>query len=309
MITFLFSPKPFKGQDAINQRNALASWRRVVPNAEFICYGDGDGVADVCKEFGAEHVKGIPCTETGAPRYDCIAHDAENRAKNDLQMFINADIFLLPGFLEQINKIQFPQFLAVSDRLNVRPEFLSEGEIFNMRSSLLKGLANGTAFMNGGSGSDFFIFRRGLWRDLPPVAAGRAGYDNVLMWTCLKKRIPLIDVTNVILPLHPIHNYNHVAGGRATTYNGPDVALNLSYIQGLTIPCLCDSTHVLYSSGVVRNHRFYGFPHRWLAWTHVWHARNYFLRFVTRSIHFSLTRLGVATPRSWNAKKIIYRWS
>jgi len=29
-MTILFSPKPFVGLDAVNQRNALASWRREV---------------------------------------------------------------------------------------------------------------------------------------------------------------------------------------------------------------------------------------------------------------------------------------
>jgi len=304
-MTILFSPKPFAGSDAVNQRNALASWRREVPNAELICYGDAGGVADACRDFGAALVKDLPCTETGAPRFDWIVQHAAQHAKYDLQMFINADIFLPSGFCEALAKIPFPQFLAVSDRLNVPQGLLSESPLANARSVLLNLIGSGEAEMNGGAGSDFFIFRRGLWNDLPPVAAGRAGYDNVLMWHCLKSRVPLIDVTNAILPLHPKHNYGHVAGGRKTVYGGPDVELNYRSLHGLTRPYLCDATHLLLPNGVVRNSRFHGFPHRWLAWTHVWHPRNYLLRFLTRSIHFSVTRLGIARSKPCDARLII----
>ena len=305
MISILFSPKPFVGNDAINQRNALASWRRIADDVELICYGDGEGVAEACAEFGARQVKDVPLSETAAPMFDWIVQHAEREAKYDLQMFINADIFLLPGFFEQLKKIPFRQFLAVSDRLNVRPEFLSGDNLDDAREKLLAESERGLATMNGGSGSDFFIFRRGMWKDLPPVAAGRAGYDNVLMWLCLARNFPLIDVTNAILPLHPNHGYGHVKGGRATTYGGPDVIRNLEYLRGLTIPCLCDATHLLYPSGIVSNRRFHGFPHRWLAWTHVWHEHNYLLRFLARSVHFSITRLGVARPKAWNAQKVL----
>lgn len=305
MISILFSPKPFVGNDAANQRNALASWRREVPDAELICYGDAEGVADACRDFGAVLVKEIPFTQSGAPRFDWIVHHAALHAKCDLQMFINADIFLMPGFCAALARIPFPQFLAVSDRLNVPQGLLSESPLANARSTLLDLIESGEAEMNGGTGSDFFIFRRGMWNGLPPVAAGRAGYDNVLMWHCLKNRHPLIDVTNAILPLHPKHNYNHVAGGKQTVYGGPDVELNMRSMHGLTSPFLCDATHLLLPDDVVCNHRFHGFPHRWLAWTHARHPRNYLMRFFARSIHFSVTRLGIARPKKWNCIRIV----
>jgi len=305
MITVLFSPKPFKGNDATNQRNAIASWCREIPGAELICYGESEGVTDACRDFVATLVREIPLTQTGAPRFDWIVQHAAQHGKYDLQMFINADIFLMPGFCEAIAKIPFPQFLAISDRLNVPEGLLSESAPTNAKGTLLKLIDSGDAEMNGGAGSDFFIFKRGMWNNLPPVAAGRAGYDNVLMWTCLKQHHPLVDVTRAILPLHPKHNYGHIAGGRQTVYGGPDVELNNRSMNGSTSPFLCDATHLLLSTGIVRNHRFHGFPHRWLAWTHVWHPRNYPLRFLARSIHFSVTRCGIARPKPCDARIVI----
>mgnify|MGYP001772446616 CR=1 FL=1 len=159
MISILFSPKPFVGNDAINQRNALASWRRIAGDVELICYGDGEGVAEACAEFGARHVKDVPLSETAAPMFDWIAQHAEREAKYDLQMFINADIVLLPGFAEALARIPFDEFLAVSDRLNVPEGFLGLSSLEDEGERILKAIDAGEAEMNGGQGLDFFSFR------------------------------------------------------------------------------------------------------------------------------------------------------
>ena len=83
----------------------------------------------------------MPFTETHAPRFDWIVAHAEREAKHELQMFINADIILREGFADAIAKIDLPEFLAVTDRMNFPDD----------------------AF-NGGAGSDYFIFRRGMWK-------------------------------------------------------------------------------------------------------------------------------------------------
>ena len=305
MISILFSPKPFVGNDAINQRNALASWRRIAGDVELICYGDGEGVAEACAEFGARHVKDVPLSETAAPMFDWIAQHAEHEAKYDLQMFINADIFLLPGFAEALARIPFDEFLAVSDRLNVPEGFLGLSSLEDEGERILKAIDAGEAEMNGGQGSDFFIFRRGFWKGLPSIAAGRAMYDNVLMAYCICRRVALIDATPGILVLHPKHNYKHVSGGRAAVYGGVDVAKNRQMLGFAEPPILCDASHILYPEGVRVNKMFRGWPHRFLIRTQLLHPGNYFLRFLARGTHFVLTRMGIGRPKIWDVSKIV----
>ena len=309
MISILFSPKPFVGNDAVNQRNALASWRRIAGDVELICYGDGEGVAEACAEFGARQVKDIPLSETAAPMFDWIVQHAEREAKYDLQMFINADIFLLPEFTDAIAHIPFDEFLAVSDRLNVPEGFLSLLPLEDAGARILKVIGDGEAGMNGGQGSDFFIFRRGFWKGLPPIAAGRALYDNVLMAYCIRRRAALIDATPGILVLHPKHNYKHVSGGRAAVYGGGDVAKNRQMLGFAEPPILCDASHVLYPEGVRVNMIFHGWPHRFLIRTQLLHPGNYLMRFLARVTHFVLTRMGIGRPRIWEASKIVRAWA
>ena len=305
MITILFSPKPFVGNDAVNQRIALTSWRRALPDAELLCYGDGEGVAKACEDFSARLICDVPVSNTGAPRFDWIVHHAEREAKFDLQMFLNADIFLLPNFAKHFAKLPFTSFLAVSDRLNVPERLLRDSTLMSLKDELLALVDKGEASFNGGEGSDLFVFKRGFWEKVPELAIGRAGYDNALMAYCIIKHKPLIDATNSILCLHPKHGYSHVKGGWKTTYQGEDVKKNLEILGTASIPCLCDASHLLFPNGLRRNHRFHGLPHRLLVRTQLFYPRNYLLRFFARAFHFLLTRSGIGRPHVWNARQIL----
>lgn len=46
MLTILFSPKPFRNEAIRNQALAVASWRRIAPDVELLCYGDGGTTAE-----------------------------------------------------------------------------------------------------------------------------------------------------------------------------------------------------------------------------------------------------------------------
>ncbi len=55
MITFFATGKAFQGHNGIIQRNALKSWTLLHPGVEVILFGDDDGAAEVCGEFGLRH--------------------------------------------------------------------------------------------------------------------------------------------------------------------------------------------------------------------------------------------------------------
>ena len=62
MLTFFTTAKPFRGHDAVIQRNALKSWKLLHPDVEVILFGDEEGAAETCREFGLRHepaVKGL----------------------------------------------------------------------------------------------------------------------------------------------------------------------------------------------------------------------------------------------------------
>ena len=85
MLTFFTTPRPFRGRDAILQRNALTSWLRLHPDVQILLFGDAPGSMEFAWELGLHfEPQAKPCDNAGAPR---VAHqfsaspDAELRAR------------------------------------------------------------------------------------------------------------------------------------------------------------------------------------------------------------------------------------
>ena len=79
------------------------------------------------------------------------------------------------------------------------------------------------------TGIDFFVFPRGTYKDVPPLAIGRVWFDQWCIKYARKKRIPVIDMTPYSPTVHQLHHYNHVAGGKQWVYAGPEADENLIY--------------------------------------------------------------------------------
>ena len=65
MLTFFATAKPFSGQNAIIQRNALESWKQLSPEVEVILFGDEPGAAEICGELGLRHEPQVKRHEGG----------------------------------------------------------------------------------------------------------------------------------------------------------------------------------------------------------------------------------------------------
>ena len=98
MLTFFTTAKAFLGHDGVIQRNALASWKRLDPQAEVILFGDDAGAAEVCAELGLRHEPYVTRHEGGAKYLDFIFKRAQEIAKNEYLCFSNCDIVLMEDF-------------------------------------------------------------------------------------------------------------------------------------------------------------------------------------------------------------------
>ena len=72
MLTIFSVPKPFAGDAAVIQRNALASWSRLPGPVQMLLFGDEDGVAAAAAEFGALHIPGVAQNAYGTPLLDSV---------------------------------------------------------------------------------------------------------------------------------------------------------------------------------------------------------------------------------------------
>lgn len=254
MITFLSSPKPFTGIAKSIQLNAIRSWMKVHPKAEVILYGEAEGALAVCRDLRIKHVADIDATDSGIPFFGAIAEHARLNAANEIQIYLNCDILVMPSIISCIRCISFPRFLMVGQRID-----LHEGVRIEMDQPIsletLTNLANfGQISLHPPSGSDYFIFPRGIWTGLPQVVIGRAGYDGALIAFCLRRGIPIVDATLSVLALHQYHDYGHVSGGARSVQQGKHALQNLR-LHGIvhSAPTCSDAHWLLNRRHLVQN--------------------------------------------------------
>src|SRR5215471_6752935 len=102
MLTIFSTAKPFQGHNAIIQRNALESWRRLDAEIEIILLGDDPGVAEVCQELHLRHEPKVKHNESGAPLLNDLFERAQQAARHETVGYCNADIILTADFVRAI---------------------------------------------------------------------------------------------------------------------------------------------------------------------------------------------------------------
>jgi hypothetical protein len=251
MLTILSSPKPFQGHIGLIQRNAIESWVRLSPRPQIILFGDAPGARDVAAEFGLEHVPSIETNELGTPYLSALIASGERRASHALICYVNGDIILTEG-LERVLRFRqsFPStFLMVSARINldVKAPILFDTDWRRRLADRCR--KDGTT--GDHTSIDFFLFSKGLYQNIPPLAIGRAWFDQWMI-KAAAERGAVIDATPLEPIVHQNHGYAHVGGGRATVYQGLEAERNLAIYGQPHSYTLLSCTHELGRDGRVR---------------------------------------------------------
>lgn len=226
MISILSSLKPFRGDAARLQANALRNWRNLGKQVEILLYGQGEGIAEQARIFGAKHVPEIACSAKGIPRFDAIAEHAARHAVYDRQLYLNGDILLPADFIAQAQGVRFERFLLVGRRIDLAQEARFEPVEGKWVAEIKRCCGEGMAVLHNAAAQDYFVFPRGLWSGLAPLVIGRGGYDNALLAFCLRRRIPIIDASWSLHAVHQWHNYSHLKGASTETFCGEDALAN-----------------------------------------------------------------------------------
>ncbi len=239
-LTIFAMPKAFTGHTATIQRNAIRSWRRLDPAPEILLFGNEPGIREMAEEVGARHIPEVDRNEFGTPRVDRLFQAAQDLAGHEVLAYVNADMILLPDFVQGVQTVQerLSGFLLIGQRWDL--PILHEIDFDNpqWRNSLRQQMQS-QAMLHAECGLDYFVFRTGLWPQIPPFAIGRTAWDNWLVMDPRKRGIPVVDGTESITAVHQDHDYGHVAGGRHEAWNGEEAARNRSLAgpadyQGLT---------------------------------------------------------------------------
>lgn len=250
MLTLFATPKPFSGHIRLIQRNAIRSWLSLDPKCDIILFGDDEGTGKAAAEFGVRHIPKVNCNEFGTPLLDSLFQMAQDLAKYRVMAYVNADIILLDDFVRAVQRIQRPSFLMVGQRrdieINVELDFGNPNSQSQLRCDI-----NKRSVLHGRTGIDYFVFDRGLFRDIPPFAIGRTAWDNWLIYRARSLGVPVIDATEVITAVHQNHDYLHHADGAEGVWKGPESKYN-SGLSGTVKHAfsIADATCVLTKNGL-----------------------------------------------------------
>ena len=253
-LTILTAPKPFTDSHiSIIQRNALKSWKMLGGDVKVIVLGDDSGIAGTADEMGLEHIPGVKCNEKGTPLVSSMLNLARKNSRSPFLAIVNTDIILFNDILKALDVVskKFQKFLIIGQRwdLEILREIPQNGNAF---SELQKEISERAA-LHPPMGSDYFIFPRDCYQDVPDFAIGRAGWDN---WFIFKSRFegwPVVDATRDVTIVHQTHDYRHLPGGQPH-YRLPETRKNVSLGGGeFTIFTMGDSQFEINEGKISKN--------------------------------------------------------
>lgn len=253
LITLFSAPKPFTDPHiAMIQRNAIQSWT-LLPDVEVVLFGEETGLAEAARELGVKHIPRVTRNTNGTPLISSMFQLARENSDSPLLCIVNADMILMPDFLEaakQVSKLK-DNFVLLSQRWDLdmtAPLDFSEGWVRGLRSAV-----NGQGQLHRPAGSDFFLFPRSCYRDVPDFTIGRAGWDNWMIYKARKEGWAVIDCTPSVMIVHQNHDYSHLPEGKPH-YEHPETDENIRLAGGQANIryTILDSTHQLVAGKLLR---------------------------------------------------------
>jgi hypothetical protein len=252
-ITLFSAPKPFTDPHiATIQRNAIKSWT-LLPDVEIILLGEETGLAEAARDLGVTHIPNVKRNESGTPLISSMFQLARENSHADLLCIVNADMLLMSDFVEAARQVngQRLKFVLLSQRWDYdidHPLDISGDWVDGLRSSVL-----GQNNLHRPAGSDFFLFPKSCYTEIPDFAIGRAGWDNWMIYKARQEKWPVIDCTPSVMIVHQNHDYGHLPGGQAHhTLPETDENIRLAGGQAAIRYTILDSTHRLVEGKLAR---------------------------------------------------------
>ncbi len=215
LIAVFTAPKPFLDPHiSLIQRNAIRSWLHIGEEVEVLLIGDEVGLVDVAAELRAIHLPEVRRNKWGTPLVSSIFELARQNSHSPLLAYVNCDILLMPDFIEVVRAVynQAERFLIVGQRwdLQVDRELdFGVGWVGQLQKEIKR---HGKLHPPGGS--DFFVFPRQMFTEMPDFAIGRAGWDNWMIYHALQQGAIVVDATPSLKVIHQNHSYTHLPNGR-----------------------------------------------------------------------------------------------
>ncbi len=262
LITLFSAPKPFTNPHiATIQRNAIRSWVELGGNVEVVLLGDEAGMAEAAAELGVRQIAEVKRNALGTPLISSLFDLARGENHSPLLAYVNADILLLPDFLEAANELlrQAGEFLMVGQRWDM--EITGLLDFSAGWSGRLREECRQHGALHKPMGSDYFVYPRACFERIPDFAIGRAGWDNWMIYEARRRGWKTVDATADVMIIHQAHDYSHLPNGQPH-YRLPETGENIRLAGGKRHIFLLSEANWALSGGKLKRKR--------MTWQQFW---------------------------------------
>lgn len=253
LITLFSAPKPFTDPHiAMIQRNAIKSWT-LLPDVEVLLLGDEPGLAEAARDLGVKHIPHVIRNPSGTPLISSMFDLARKNSTSSLLCIINADMILMPDFVEvakQAAKLR-QKFVLLSQRWDL--DVTQSIDFASGWQNRLSSMVHRQGCLHRPAGSDFFLFPLSTFHEVPAFTIGRAGWDNWMIYKARQEKWAVIDCTPSLMIVHQNHDYSHLPGGKPH-YEHPETNENIRLAgrEANIRYTIVDATHQLRDGKLVR---------------------------------------------------------
>ncbi len=231
-ITIFTAPKPFKHPHiSLIQRNAILSWKHLGEQVGVFIMGDDPGVAEFARETDTQHLGQVDFNFFGTPLVSSMFSMARQMSTSPLLAYVNADVLLTPKFVEVASQVyrEMKKFVIVGQRYNLSVEapldFFPGWDFYLLSDTQIRG------YLSPPDGSDYFIFPRECFTNIPDFTIGRGGWDNWMVFHARTQGIPVVNATPSITAVHQDHDYSHLPDGQPH-FRLPETTVNIHLAGG-----------------------------------------------------------------------------
>lgn len=231
-LTIFSAPKPFSNPHiATIQGNAMQSWKHLGPDVDVILVGEETGLPEAAAQYGIRYLPLVVRNKEGTPLVSSIFQLARQNSDSPLLAYVNADIILMSDFVDAARRVsgQVRKFLLIGQRWDL--EITTPLDFSGDWESRLRRWNKEKGELYPPLGSDYFIFPRTCFMEIPDFAIGRAAWDNWMIYKARREHWMTIDSTLSILDIHQKHDYSHLPGGQPH-YHLPESDQNLRLAGG-----------------------------------------------------------------------------
>lgn len=245
-LTLFTAPKAFTDpHTSLIQHNALRSWQALGDSVSVVIVGNEEGIGAAARDYGFVHRPDVQLNQLGTPLISSIFNLGRQQNESPFLAYVNADVILFPETIDVIRTIadQSEKFLMIGQRWDM--EVLESLTFTGDWVPALKRALHNNGKLHKRTGSDYFIFPRACFQEVPDFSVGRAGWDNWMIYQARRQGWLAVDCSGEIDIIHQDHDYRHLPEGKPH-YRLPETGENIRLAGGRrTVFLLDDSSHRL----------------------------------------------------------------